>query len=55
VFSTLTGALPRSSVSRSASKPEAGCRLGQHTDALLREMGYPDERIAELRAQDVVR
>ena len=46
---------PLNRFSRSATKPDAGCRLGQHTDALLREMGYPDERIAELRAQDVVR
>ncbi len=46
---------PLNRFSRSATKPEAGCRLGQHTNALLRELGYPDERIAELRAQDVVR
>ena len=41
--------------SRSATKADAGCRLGQHTDALLRELGYDDERIADLRKQDVVR
>jgi crotonobetainyl-CoA:carnitine CoA-transferase CaiB-like acyl-CoA transferase len=46
---------PLNRFSRSATKPEAGCRLGQHTNALLRELGYPDERVAELRAQDVVR
>jgi crotonobetainyl-CoA:carnitine CoA-transferase CaiB-like acyl-CoA transferase len=46
---------PLNRFSRSVTKPEAGCRLGQHTNALLRELGYPDERIAELRAQDVVR
>ena len=41
--------------SRSATKADAGCRLGQHTDALLREFGYDDERIADLRQRDVVR
>jgi crotonobetainyl-CoA:carnitine CoA-transferase CaiB-like acyl-CoA transferase len=41
--------------SRSATKADAGCRLGQHTDALLRELGYDDERIAGLRKRDVVR
>ena len=41
--------------SRSATKADAGCRLGQHTDALLREIGYDDERIADLRKRDVVR
>ncbi len=41
--------------SRSATKADAGCRLGQHTDALLRELGYDDERIADLRKRDVVR
>ena len=28
--------------------------LGQHTDELLRELGYNDEAIAELRAHAVV-
>ena len=41
--------------SRSATKADAGCRLGQHTDPLLRELGYDDERIAGLRTRDVVR
>jgi crotonobetainyl-CoA:carnitine CoA-transferase CaiB-like acyl-CoA transferase len=41
--------------SRSATKPESGCRLGQHTDALLRELGYDDEQVAGLRKRDVVR
>jgi crotonobetainyl-CoA:carnitine CoA-transferase CaiB-like acyl-CoA transferase len=41
--------------SRSATKADAGCRLGQHTDALLRELGYDDERIADLRKRAVVR
>ena len=46
---------PLNRFSRSSTKPEAGCRLGQHTDALLRELGYDGERIAGLRERDVVR
>jgi crotonobetainyl-CoA:carnitine CoA-transferase CaiB-like acyl-CoA transferase len=46
---------PLNRFSRSATKAESGCRLGQHTDALLREIGYDDARIASLREQDIVR
>jgi len=46
---------PLNRFSRSVTKPDAGCRLGQHTDALLREIGYDDARIASLREQDIVR
>ena len=28
--------------------------LGEHTDAVLRELGYADESIAGLRAQSVI-
>jgi crotonobetainyl-CoA:carnitine CoA-transferase CaiB-like acyl-CoA transferase len=28
--------------------------LGQHTEAVLRELGYNDAAIADLRARDVV-
>jgi formyl-CoA transferase len=28
--------------------------LGEHTDEILREFGYPDEAIAELRASGAV-
>lgn len=41
----------------SRSAPEyrhAGGRLGQHTDAILAELGYSDERIEALRRQGVV-
>jgi len=46
---------PLNRFSRSATKADSGCRLGQHTDALLREIGYDDARIASLREQDIVR
>jgi crotonobetainyl-CoA:carnitine CoA-transferase CaiB-like acyl-CoA transferase len=46
---------PLNRFSRSATKAESGCRLGQHTDALLREIGYDDARVASLRKQDIVR
>jgi crotonobetainyl-CoA:carnitine CoA-transferase CaiB-like acyl-CoA transferase len=40
--------------SRSRTKAEAGCTVGQHTDALLREIGVDDEKIADLRAREIV-
>jgi crotonobetainyl-CoA:carnitine CoA-transferase CaiB-like acyl-CoA transferase len=46
---------PLNRFSRSATKAQAGCRLGQHTDVLLCELGYDGDRIAELRQRDVVR
>ena len=46
---------PLNRFSRSATKAGSGCRLGQHTDALLREIGYDDARIDCLRKRDIVR
>ena len=46
---------PLTRFSRSATRAESGCRLGQHTDELLREIGYDDARIAGLRERDIVR
>jgi len=46
---------PLNRFSRSATKAGSGCRLGQHTDALLREIGYDDARIDCLRERDIVR
>jgi crotonobetainyl-CoA:carnitine CoA-transferase CaiB-like acyl-CoA transferase len=40
--------------SRSRSKAEAGCTIGQHTDAVLREIGLDDARIADLRSREIV-
>jgi len=40
--------------SRSQTKADGGCTLGQHTDAVLREIGVDDARIAELRARGII-
>jgi crotonobetainyl-CoA:carnitine CoA-transferase CaiB-like acyl-CoA transferase len=40
--------------SRSRTKADAGCTIGQHTDAVLREIGLNEVRIADLRARGVV-
>jgi crotonobetainyl-CoA:carnitine CoA-transferase CaiB-like acyl-CoA transferase len=40
--------------SRSRSKAEAGCTIGQHTDAVLREIGLDEARIADLRSREIV-
>jgi crotonobetainyl-CoA:carnitine CoA-transferase CaiB-like acyl-CoA transferase len=40
--------------SRSRTRAEAGCTIGQHTDAVLRELGLADDAIADLRAKEIV-
>ncbi len=45
---------PLNRFSRSAVKADAGCTLGEHTDALLGEIGYGASQIAELRSKSVV-
>lgn len=40
--------------SRSRSEAKAGCTIGQHTDAVLREIGLADDRITALRAAEVI-
>jgi crotonobetainyl-CoA:carnitine CoA-transferase CaiB-like acyl-CoA transferase len=45
---------PLNRFSRSAVKADGGCTLGQHCDALLREAGYDEDRIADLRSRRIV-
>lgn len=40
--------------SRSQTKADAGCTLGQHTEAVLREIGLDTDRIADLRSRGVI-
>lgn len=40
--------------SRSRTKADAGCTIGQHTDAVLREIGLDEARIADLRSREIV-
>jgi crotonobetainyl-CoA:carnitine CoA-transferase CaiB-like acyl-CoA transferase len=40
--------------SRSQTRADAGCTIGQHTDAVLRELGLDDDAIADLRARAIV-
>jgi len=55
IFDSHRRPAPLNRFSRSATKPGSGCRLGQHSDALLAEIGYDTARIAALREQDIVR
>ncbi|MEV6336799.1 CoA transferase [Nocardia vinacea] len=45
---------PLNRFSRSSVKADAGCTIGEHTDALLRAIGYDDARIADLRDRQIV-
>jgi crotonobetainyl-CoA:carnitine CoA-transferase CaiB-like acyl-CoA transferase len=40
--------------SRSTTVARAGCLAGQHTDAVLTELGFDADRIADLRARGVI-
>jgi crotonobetainyl-CoA:carnitine CoA-transferase CaiB-like acyl-CoA transferase len=40
--------------SRSRTRADAGCTIGQHTDAVLREIGLDEATIVDLRAKEVV-
>jgi crotonobetainyl-CoA:carnitine CoA-transferase CaiB-like acyl-CoA transferase len=46
---------PLVTFSRSGVVAKPGCVLGQHTNAVLREVGYSDEQIAALRDKHIVR
>ena len=45
---------PYVSFSRSATVAEPGVLAGQHTDAILTELGYSSEAIADLRERKIV-
>jgi crotonobetainyl-CoA:carnitine CoA-transferase CaiB-like acyl-CoA transferase len=40
--------------SRSRTRADAGCTIGQHTDAVLREIGLDEAAIADLRVKKIV-
>ena len=54
----IIGAYPRLkpmvTFSRSGTRVDPGCRCGEHTNSVLRELGYTDERIEALRHAGVV-
>jgi crotonobetainyl-CoA:carnitine CoA-transferase CaiB-like acyl-CoA transferase len=40
--------------SRSLTKADGGCTIGQHTKAVLREIGVADERVADLMSRRII-
>src|ERR1700761_7074519 len=45
---------PLCTFSRSRTRADAGCTIGQHTDAVLREIGLDEGAIADLRDKEIV-
>jgi crotonobetainyl-CoA:carnitine CoA-transferase CaiB-like acyl-CoA transferase len=45
---------PLCTFSRSRTRADAGCTIGQHTDAVLREIGLDELAIADLRTKEIV-
>jgi crotonobetainyl-CoA:carnitine CoA-transferase CaiB-like acyl-CoA transferase len=45
---------PLMGFSRSTTQALPGCTIGQHTQAVLRELGYADDEIAEMYAKSIV-
>lgn len=54
IFDEYRRPAPLSRFSRSSSRAEGGCTVGQHTDAILAELGFDVDEIHDLRAQRVV-
>jgi len=40
--------------SRSVTKADGGCLAGDHTEAILAELGYGEKAIADLRERNIV-
>ncbi|MET0146676.1 MAG: CoA transferase [Ilumatobacteraceae bacterium] len=53
-FDEMVRQAPMIRFSRSSTQALPGVLAGQHTDAVLRELGYDDDAIADLRARKVV-
>jgi crotonobetainyl-CoA:carnitine CoA-transferase CaiB-like acyl-CoA transferase len=45
---------PTVRLSRSQTRAQGFCSAGEHTDQILRELGYDQAQIADLRARDIV-
>lgn len=54
VFDEYRRLAPATTFSRSAVKADSSCLIGQHTNALLAEIGYDAETIADLRERKIV-
>ena len=54
VFGVHPRLAPLVGFSRSAVVAKPGCSIGQHTDAVLDELGYSADRVAALRASGVI-
>jgi len=54
VFDEYRRLAPVTTFSRSAVKADSSCMIGEHTDAILAEIGISAERIADLRSRRIV-
>jgi len=54
IFDQYRRLAPACGFTRSETSPRGGCTIGEHTDAVLREVGVGDARISDLRERGVV-
>jgi crotonobetainyl-CoA:carnitine CoA-transferase CaiB-like acyl-CoA transferase len=54
IFGDYRRLAPVTTFSRSGVKADSSCLIGQHTDALLTEIGYDATTIADLRERKIV-